>query len=99
MVRPAVKALPPKHLAALAVVAVLGLVLVADFLWASSRSAASSIWSSRLDISTSPTASPPPSPTKVSPQILNPTLRDTGPLSGLQLPSVVLCSGSVEVCD
>uniref|UniRef100_A0ACD5UQW9 Uncharacterized protein n=1 Tax=Avena sativa TaxID=4498 RepID=A0ACD5UQW9_AVESA len=65
MARPAVKTLPPKHLAALAVVAILGLVLVADFLWASSRSAPSSIWSSgRLDISSRPTASPPPSPTK-----------------------------------
>uniref|UniRef100_A0A453C9F3 Kelch repeat-containing protein n=1 Tax=Aegilops tauschii subsp. strangulata TaxID=200361 RepID=A0A453C9F3_AEGTS len=55
------KALPPKHLVALAVVAILGLFLVADYLWASSRSAAPSIWPSRLDISTRPTASPPPS--------------------------------------
>ncbi|KAM3368223.1 hypothetical protein ACQJBY_016643 [Aegilops geniculata] len=64
MARPAVKALPPKHLVALAVVAILGLFLVADYLWASSRSAAPSIWPSRLDISTRPTASPPPSANK-----------------------------------
>ena len=64
---PAAKALPPKHLVALAVVAILGLFLVADYLWASSRSAAPSIWPSRVDISTRPTASPPPSANKVTP--------------------------------
>ncbi|GJN27224.1 hypothetical protein PR202_gb15225 [Eleusine coracana subsp. coracana] len=51
MARPAAKARSAKHLVALAVVAVLGLVLVADFLWASSSSSASSpIWSSRLNL-------------------------------------------------
>ena len=56
MARPAAKTRAPKHLVALAVVAILGLVLVADFLWASSSSS-SPVWSSRL-ISTNAPAAP-----------------------------------------
>ncbi|XP_052151118.1 kelch repeat-containing protein At3g27220-like [Oryza glaberrima] len=65
MARPAAtaaapKAPPPKHLIALAVVAILGLVLVADFLWASSSPAAPA-WSSRIDLPGRPAALVPPS--------------------------------------
>ncbi|CAN6276102.1 unnamed protein product [Urochloa humidicola] len=58
MARPVAKALPPKHLVALAVVAVLGLVLVANYLWASSSSSAPSsvVWSSRVTLPISPAA-------------------------------------------
>ncbi|GJN02516.1 hypothetical protein PR202_ga19876 [Eleusine coracana subsp. coracana] len=72
MARPAAKARPAKHLVALAVVAVLGLVLVADFLWASSSSSASSpaIWSSRLNLGTGPAAVAPPA-AKVMPVSLS----------------------------
>jgi hypothetical protein len=68
MARPAVKARPPKHLVALAVVAVLGLVLVADYLWASSSSSApsSAVWSSRLTLPTSPSVQAPPVAKEVS---------------------------------
>ena len=61
MARPAAKARPPKHLVALAVVAVLGLALVVDLLWASSSSSASSsaVWSSRLTLSTPAVPTPP----------------------------------------
>lgn len=69
MARPAAtaaapKAPPPKHLIALAVVAILGLVLVADFLWASSSPAAPA-WSSRIDLPGRPAALVPPSGKKV----------------------------------
>jgi hypothetical protein len=62
MARPAAKARPAKHLVALAVVAVLGIVLVADFLWVSSSSSASSpaVWSSRLNLGTGPAEAAPP---------------------------------------
>ncbi|KAF0891719.1 hypothetical protein E2562_010929 [Oryza meyeriana var. granulata] len=73
MARPATaaapKAPPSKHLMALAVVAILGIVLVADFLWASSSSSSPSspggaaIWSSRLDLPARP-AAPVPSSAK-----------------------------------
>jgi len=58
MARPAARARPPKHLVGLAVVAVLGLALVVDFLWASSSSSAA--WSSRLALSTGPAVQAPP---------------------------------------
>jgi len=57
MARPAARARPPKHLVGLAVVAVLGLALVVDFLWASSSSSA--VWSSRLTLSTPAVQAPP----------------------------------------
>uniref|UniRef100_A0A0D9ZME2 Kelch repeat-containing protein n=1 Tax=Oryza glumipatula TaxID=40148 RepID=A0A0D9ZME2_9ORYZ len=69
MARPAAtaaapKAPPPKHLIVLAVVAILGLVLVADFLWASSSPAAPA-WSSRIDLPGRPAALVPPSGKKI----------------------------------
>jgi hypothetical protein len=61
MVRPAAK-----HLVALAVVAILGIGLVADYLWASSFSASSSaVWSSRLNLYASSAALTPPVAKKV----------------------------------
>ena len=98
MARPAAKALPPNHLVALAAVAILGLFLVADYLWASSRSAASSIWPSRLDISTRPTASRPPSAKVTPPNLMFMIIGLLSALYCLQL----FCapgSGSVGVCD
>ncbi|CAD6260460.1 unnamed protein product [Miscanthus lutarioriparius] len=65
MARPAAKARAPKHLVALAVVAILGLVLVADYLWASSSASSSAVWSSRLNLHTSPAGSTPPVAKKI----------------------------------
>lgn len=69
MARPAAKARVPKHLVALAVVAILGLVLVADYLWASSSASSSAVWSSRLNLHTGPAGSTPPVAKKVKPPL------------------------------
>jgi len=95
MARPAAKARPPKHLVALAVVAVLGLVLVVDFLWASSTSSAwsSAAWSSRLNLSTSPAVEAPPVAKEVrTPSPLSrPMLRDARLPPLLRLERPVFC--------
>nr|CAB3484926.1 unnamed protein product [Digitaria exilis] len=96
MARPVAKARPPKHLVALAVVAVLGLVVVADYLWASSSSGSpSAVWSSRINLPTGPTAQAPPVVKEVtpSPSISRPLLRDARLLSLLRFKRYVLRVG------